>query len=362
MSEHEDDLKRALAENNRFKAEKADLLKKQSTAEFSGRLKFAERIMYAYLLGCAILGVPVLNVFILSGDLKTLITCLLVLVVVYETTVLLKLWYVVAGTKLSVLKEMKLLRLEVSQLSLAAAHGETVDVTADKYDPAQGLSKIERRLWLVGIAVIAMILGGLSSGGFAWFAGESSKVEDDTLVTLNADGSAVSATDIVQTKLGVAAPIAGMFSPSSFSFYAPPSRKMSWFDSQGRKLNFTTKLEGSHTCYDIQCPKRNLSDGRLAYTYVMEIPDAAKQTDGVWTYENDICYGCKQNRFSATVLLPEGAELVSAEPRPTLELTSNGRRAVRLQGDRGMNEKFAYKLSYRLREKTVTNKSGSTGS
>lgn len=353
MSEHEDALKRALAENDRFKAEKADLLKKQSTAEFSGRLKFAERIMYAYLLGCVIIGVPVLNVFILSGDLKTLITCLLVLVVVYETTVLLKLWYVVAGTKISVLRDIKLLRLEISQLSTAVAAGKGMEAGGEKYEPAQGLSKIERRLWLVVIAAIAMFLGGSSAGGFAWFSGDSRKVEDNTLVALNADGSAVSTTDIVETKLGAAAPIAGMFSPSSFSFYAPAARKISWFDSQGRKLNFSSKQQDSHTCYDVECPKRDLADGRLVYTYVMEIPDAAKQTDGVWTYANDTCYGSNQNSFTVTVLLPEGAELVSAEPQPAMEFNKNGCRGLRLQGERGMNEKFAYKLSYRLREKAA---------
>ena len=360
MSENIDALKKALAENSRFKAEKAELLKKQSADEFSGKLKLSERIMWAYLLVCIVFAVPVLNIFILSGDLKTLIVCLLVLVVVYETTVLLKLWYVVVSTKISILKDIKLLRLEISQLSLAATPTESTVLDEKKYEPARALSKTERRLWLAAVALTAIILGSLSGGGFAWFSGESNKVDNDTIITLNADGSAVSTTDIAQRGLGITAPIASTFSPASFNFYSPPERKITWFDSQGQKLSYTTKPQGSHTCYKVKCPQRNSSDRCIAYTYISEIPNAAKLTGNVWTYANDICYGGKQNRFTTTVFLPEKAELVSAEPRPALEFTSNGRRAIRFQGVRGQNEKFAYKLQYRLIAETDHQRSTAT--
>ena len=346
MNENEEALKKALAENSQFKAEKSATMQKKAAGEFSDKMKLTERILMIYLLLCVVFGVPVLNIFVLSGDLKTLITCLLVLVVVYETTVLLKLWYVVAGTKLSVLKEVKLLRLEVSQLSLATGRNNDYAMPSEKYDPAKGVSKIERRLWLVAIVVTAIVLGSFSGGGFAWLSGNNSEIDSKTLVTLNRDGSAVSTTDIVQERFGMHAAAINIFRESpNFPFYVPSSCKVRWFDEEGREMNFKTTTEGEQTCYDVILPA---TGAKVSYTYLVENPKATTQADNIWTYEGGSWFVGKERRFNTTVLLPEGAESVSIEPKPMLEFTSGKRRAVRFQYTLMGDEKFAYKLQYRL--------------
>lgn len=343
MSEHEDILKRALAENIQFKAEKADAVRKESTADFRKKMQWAERIMWIYLLACVVVGVLTLNAFGASDDTKTLLTCLLVLVVVYETTVLMKLWYVIAGTKIGVLKEIKQLRLEVSQLATAAGVASPSDVLSAKYEPVRGASKLERRVWLVVLIVAAAVASSAAHGEYDWLFDGGQKLSADSLVTLAADGAATSVTTITQTH-------SGMSSMTSFPFHAPKTWTVRWVDSHGREMPYTTTPRGSHIRYDVSLPPHIESGEPTVYTRMAEIPQAATQTDDVWTYAGDTEYGFEQNDFTATVLLPPGAELVSVEPKPVLEFTPNGLLAFRFQGARGRNEKFEFKVRYRLAE------------
>jgi hypothetical protein len=345
MGEHNDILKKALAENDQLKSEKTDSLKKQSTANFRGRIKWAERIVWVYLAGCVLVAVPTLKIFGESRDTKTLITCVLVLLVIYETTVLFKLWFVVASTKLSVLKEVKLLRLEVSQLATSTGAASPSDVLSAKYEPDRGTSKLERRAWFVGLVVAALVASSVTSGGYDGLFVGGGKLADDSLVTLAADGSAISVTSISRTHSGIA-------SMTSFSYHVPKSYTVRWVDSDGREMPYSTAPHGSHTRYDVSLPRDTERDRRIVYTQITEIPQAATQTDDVWTYASDEEYGFKQNDFTKTVLLPEGAVLVSTEPKPVLDYTLGGRLALRFQGTRGQNQKFEVKVRYRLADES----------
>lgn len=351
MNEQDDILKSALAENAAFKAKRATAVRNESLSSFRNRLALAERIMWVYLLICVIVGVPTLNVFFRTYDTKTLISCVLLLLVVYETTVLLKLWYATAGTKLSVLKEVKQLRLEVSEMAAAAGVTVPADVLATKYEPMQGTSRLERKIWIVVLVLAAALAGSTSKGllsGEEWSLGPS-RLEDDTLVTLDADGSAVSTTTITRnfsSKLGASIP-----------FFAPSTSEVRWFDADGNELSVDTspQAEGERIRYDVQLPEDVDPTAPLVYARVAETPAAATLADGVWLLESDISYGVAENSFTLTVLLPAGAELVSAQPKPIAELSSAGRPEIHFQATRGRNEKFHYSLKYRLPAEAASN-------
>ncbi len=343
MNEQERILKEALAENAQFKAEKADVLRTQATADFRDKLGWVERVTWIYLLVCVVLGVPTLNLFMRSTDVKTLISCALGLSVIYGTTVLMKLWFASASTKLGVLKEIKQLRLEVSQLATAAGVASPTDVLSTKYEPIRGTSKLERKTWLVVLVLAGAIAGSVARGEYdGVVGGGSSKLAADSLVTLTADGNATSATKIDWDQSGS--------TPSSeFQFYAPASCTFRWVDSQGREMPHRTTPEDTHVRYDVSLPQ---DCDQTTYSQLAESPGAATQTDDVWTYASDMEYGHKLNDFTTTVLLPEGAELISVEPKPALEFTSNDRPAYRFQGTRGQNEKFEFQLKYRLKSES----------
>ena len=113
-------------------------------------------------------------------------------------------------------------------------------------------------------------------------------------------------------------------------------------------MNYQSTPKGDQTRYDVSFAENTMTDRQVSYTRFAETPAAATQSEGAWTYQSDMSYGLTKNEFTITVMLPEGAELVSAEPKPALEFKSNGRTAVRLQGTRLQNEKFEFELRYRL--------------
>ena len=346
MSDREDMLKNALAENGDFDPDKADLLKKEFSADFVGKLRAAERLVWFYMLACVVIAVPVLNLLEESYDTKTLIICTVGLLVIYETTVLLKLWFATAGTKLAVLKEMKQLRLEVADLAREAGVSPAPNVLAPKYEPLKGVSKRERGIWFGLLAVTAVVASTLTAKGLASQTMGTRRVADTSTITLSADGEATSVTTVFQT-------LAFFSSPKNLPFYAPKSWKAHWFDTEGRELPCTTEpYDETHVRHNVSLAG-TVDRGKSVYTRLFEMPGAADEKEGVWTYKNDTLYSAKENTLCTTIILPENAEIVSLRPTPALQFRTGRSLAVRFTGVRGKNERFEYQVQYRLSDKSA---------
>lgn len=342
MSEHDETLRKALEENARLRSEREETLREASSAEFAGRLRFAERIYAIYAIGCVVVGVAAINFFLFAPtyDMKTMIGCAVLILVIYETTVLMKLWFATAAMKMSVLKEVKLLRYEVARLGQAVGVDQPAE-PSPRYEPLQGASKWERRVWLAICVVVAM---ATSSWSTQKFASETKSVVDKTTVTLDADGGATSVTEMEQ-------PYHLLSFPSrQFPFYAPKDCRVRFVDPQGEEIPIKVTETDGHTRHDVTLTDAVFVNGKMQYTRIIKSPKAATLADGVWTYKNDIMYSTQQNHFTVTVRLPRGAEVVSAEPKINFEVDEDGRTAVRFQGTRGRNEKFAYSIRYRIPE------------
>ena len=78
------------------------------------------------------------------------------------------------------------------------------------------------------------------------------------------------------------------------------------------------------------------------------MPESATEEEGIWTHSGDLSYGFNTNEFSQTVVLPEGAEIVSIDPWPDNTFTVRNRPTVRFEGTRGHNDPFKYTVQYRL--------------
>ena len=87
------------------------------------------------------------------------------------------------------------------------------------------------------------------------------------------------------------------------------------------------------------------ADGVFENTYAKE--------DGVWTHSGDFSYAYDTNEFSQTVVLPEGAEIVSVQPWPVAKFTLKNKPTVRFEATRGHNDPFKYTVQYRLADKAV---------
>ncbi len=335
MSEHDDGLRRALEENARLRSEREESLREVASSEYSGRVRFAERIYWAYAIVCVALGVSAYHSFAQSFDVKTLLICAVVLLVVYETTVLLKLWFAIARMKMDVLKDVKLLRLEVAQMATAVGV-ENPSEPPVKYEPMRGVSGWERKLWLAACIAAAIAISTWSQEVEPRRTSLSAK----SRVTLAADGSASVVTDVTKSH--------SMFSERTFSYHAPTQHVLRWIDSQGHELSVDVRPQGTHNRYDVEVTKGAVSEGQVRYTRIGTIPQAACEDGDVWTYEANTEYGHECNEFTETVVLPMGAELLSTNPAPTVQLDEGGRTAARFQGTRDKNEKFIYSVRYKL--------------
>ena len=343
MSEHDETLRKALEENARLRSEREESLRQGASAEYSAHLRAAERIYWIYALACVALGVSAINSFFFAPgfDTKTMIGCAVVILVIYATTVLMKLWFAVAAMKMSVLKDMKLLRLEVARLAEAVGVERPAEPLV-KYEPLRGASKRERWLWLAACVVVAM---AISSWTGQELGGASGKVVDATTVTLAADGSATTVTEIEHPYYS------RLLVSRQFPFFAPKGTRIRFLDPWGRDLPIKVIETGGHTRHEVTLTDPVFANGMMRYSRISETPSAATRQDGVWTYKNDIMYSKPENWFTITVCLPKGAKLVSAEPSPSLEFEQDGRTAVQFLGTRQKNERFAYSVKYELQEK-----------
>jgi len=65
-------------------------------------------------------------------------------------------------------------------------------------------------------------------------------------------------------------------------------------------------------------------------------------------FKLDQNWGYRRNVYRDTVVLPTGAELVSAEPAPVSQEQRDGKTALHFEGERGSGAKWICVVKYRL--------------
>lgn len=162
-SEHdlEQTILEALAGNGTFDPQKAATLRRIAVAGFSRRLRRVERTAWAYVIGLSAVAVYAGLRLLYGSDTKELILFAVLAVIAVEKLTVMKLWYWAMNTKLSVLKELAQMRL---QMSLAAGPEPASDRAGspDIGAPTSGCSGLERCLWWAAMLVILVIVGMLA--------------------------------------------------------------------------------------------------------------------------------------------------------------------------------------------------------
>ncbi len=336
MSEHDETLRKTLEEVTRLRSEREESLREVATKEYSGHLRYAERVYWIYGVVCVALGVAAINFFIRSFDIKTLIGCAVVMLIIYETTVLMKLWFATARMKMDVLKEMKLLRLEVAQLETAVGVDRPAP-TPVKYEPMRGMPSWERRFWFAACMFVAIVVSSWTS--HAWFGGGETSIE--TLVTLAADGSA-------EKRQTTERAYTGYYLPKGFSFYTSKDAGVRFLDPTGHEMPVQLVVTDTNHRYDVTFTESVFDRGKMRYTQVLDLPHAAKLEDGVWTYEHGMHHVGQDREYRLTILLPSGAEVLSTAPKATAGFHEDGRPQLRYQGITKNDKKYKFIVRYKL--------------
>ena len=328
MSENDNELKQALAENGTFDPDRAATVKQQIIAKFGAMLRWVERIMWVYLMVCVCVCLYAFREFESSSNTKELILFAIVFLVGFETTILMKLWHRGTNTKICVLKELKLLRL----------------AQATHFDPAEkygteglraGLSRWERIAWIAMLVACAAVVPNvlLPRDGLCC----------DTYVTLDADGGG---TVIAKMDFRNHSEMPMM----SLTFNAPTSSdEIRWLDQQGEEMPATVVSKNDRNQYTIELPKPLMPSEWLTYMRITKSSRLAeKRNDGLWVYRFDESYGYDSNSFVVHALLPEGAQSVSLQAEGEMEHACASGRRVFLDNRRGRNEPFRFTVEYSL--------------
>jgi len=336
MSEHDETLKKTLEEVAQLQSEREESLREVASTEYSGHLRSAERVYWLCGVACVALGAAAINFFVRSFAIKTLIGCAVVLLVLYETAVLMRLWVDTAAMKLSVLKEMKLLRLEVARVATAAGVEKPSEPPA-KYEPMHGVPAKERSFWFTACVGVAVLVSLLTS--MAWLGGGDAST--DTQVILAADGSAEKRRERVQA-------YTGYHLPTGFSLYAPKEWNVRLLDSMGHEMPIEVVGIDTQNRHDVTFTDSAFDEGKLVYTGVFEIPKAAKLEDGVWTYQEGMRIAGGEQEYSIEILLPPGARLLSADPTADVEVDEDGRTRLCYEGTTIDDKQYKFTIRYGL--------------
>ena len=335
MSEHENELQKALAENGTFDSEKAKAATAAAVSQFHARLKKVERIMWVYLAVCVGVIVFAWNAFEFASSTKAIVGFGILLLVAYETTILMKLCYWIANTKLTLLKEIKQWQLQTAATPSAVA-AEPWGMETRIRQP--GLSRWERIVWIAALAIVACAV--------------STFIHNHTVATITLGQCVALKTDGAGTStMSVSYRIQGRGPTISFPFtMGRPEEKgaIRWLDERGRELPFDVSTENGQRHYTVRLIEPVMPGEWLRYTQITESPSSATKEGDLWTYQSDFTYGGQNNQYLVTVELPRGAKLVSADPKPVEQSTINGIPRVVLQADRGSNDRFRYKIQYQL--------------
>ncbi|MBN2296553.1 MAG: hypothetical protein JXM70_29260 [Pirellulales bacterium] len=335
MNELDKQLKEALAENGDYDPEKTAALKQSIVADFGGKIRWLERCLWAYLIICVIIALFAITAFqqASSNDTRSLLLYAIIFLVGFESTILIKIWYWIANMKVSMLKEIKLLRLGQS------TKGEPLELATSETPRRPGLSRWEKIAWLIVLVVGALVVPrGLLPGIGMYEADITSR----TFISLEADGSGTS-TAKVRFRNGSQMPM------TSFDYNAPADSKVQWLDQQGKPLVTKVATEGDRNCYNVALPCPLLPDEWFTYTRITKSPTMAqKNKDGLWLYRADESYGRPTNDFSQTVFCPEGAQFTSLEVAGNMEHAVKNERRIFVNGRRESNEPFRFTAGYRL--------------
>lgn len=334
--EHDSDFKKALAENGSFDPQKADELRQKTVGNFEAKMRKAERYLWAYMCVLCWLVVFTFFHFMQSSTTKALLFYGILMVVFVESTILMKLWYWIMNNKISVLKAIKQVELGGAE----AADTEAFGAGRKMEGPLTGLSRRERAAWWAALIVGCALVGAVKAADMPRAGNRT--VTRDGCVTLAANGNGT----VVIRESFVNEGIDSV--QDTLSYFSPKSHKVRFIDSHGREMPVSVSPQGESVRYDVNPPHPIWPGQRFSYTWISERPQTAKQEGDTWTYSFEYNYGFNTNELSETVVLPEGAEIVSAEPWPVAQFTLGGKPSVRFEAVRGRNEPFRFTVRYRL--------------
>lgn len=331
-------IKQHFEKNGEFDAEKSRSALHETLNGYKSTMKKIEWIVFVYLAATVAIALFAVSRFTSPGvGMKEMIAYAVLFIFAIETQVLMKLWYWVMNVKISILKELKLQRLDRLGEPIADENEEKIlsSATAGSSKKARWL----RSAGLVAVAIITVLIFPLD-GNFD--SPQGLPMECERVVTINADGSGSSDTRY-------SFPNDGAFPLESFSMFSDLGAwEGEYEDFSGRQISFTVKPEGTGQRTTLDLPEAIMPGERLFLKCSMKTGAIATKEDDIWTFWDGQSWSYASSRYDYKVILPQGAEVVSVEPEPWRESEENGAEVLFFKAERRNGGHFGLEVQYRL--------------
>jgi|GEM_PF-2916438 len=347
-----------------FDPKRAKKMAGEVTDEFRGKLKKLQRWMFAQLLVFVAAMVFFAMRFLESNHEMLWIAFGVLFLMAYESTVLIKLWYWTVNTKISVVRELKEMRLASGTPAVVATPSDF-----------RGITWWEKIAWMVAIMAVAVLIGQTYRGPNAF--GKSEEVLT-VYVDLATDGSGKVITKTTNDGGHMPSESYANFMPTeSFTvrFTGNDLERVHWYDEQWRELSHDMREVNGERIYTVHWPHPILPDQRTVIYQVLERSRLAINDGDVWTYQGTWTQWLSwPNAWKIVVRLPLGATLMQASPTPmsqgTVRLWENEKWSEpqwhvvlggKLEGGKQWDGSSApqtpnvsWKVTYRMLEKPTT--------
>jgi hypothetical protein len=117
MDEFEKTIRKTLSDTGKFDAAKAETSRKEIVQMFDKKLKRVKLTTQISLLVLAVLIIYSFHLLSQSQNTRDMLVHTIIILILAESTVLMKLWYWVLNAKYGVLKELKQLQLQIAEMT-----------------------------------------------------------------------------------------------------------------------------------------------------------------------------------------------------------------------------------------------------
>jgi hypothetical protein len=337
-----------------FDPEKAARLRSQTLDKFQAKGRTVERYLCAWLLICLAFAAIVLWMFFKSSNVQSWILFGVLFLVMFESTVLLKLWYWVVNSKLATLREIKLLRMD---LAVQKGSMDALEELARTEPPgvlAWVLSRLERVIWRTAIIFLASLIAVIiaTSGNLCYLFTASRADEVRTSITLNADGAGDERTEWEMQNRSLATltefPLYNGGSVTETKMI--PATESPYTDGFGRKLAVRREPAGPNHRDVIQFvePVPPFARFTLKFSVLSPWQTHATREGDVWTLKETLGPSSLRRHYSYTIALPPAVEIVAADPEPGSQEVRDGNRILHFEAESGAGQKWSYAVKYRF--------------
>jgi len=347
MRDIDKEITEALSENGDFNGEKADAVRAASVAHYDRAQRKAERYTLVSLLVCLVFMAAGGVMMVYAGSTKAIIASALLVLIMFESTILMKLWYWIVQNMLRVLRDIRLLRIDLAGIPGAEGAAKAAATTIEEVRVNRSrLAKWERALWYIPILLISTS-GGVFVANRIAAEGERGTMTSERIVRLESDGHGKMTTryDLQNT---TSRPITERIIYSGGSIDTPKiilPEESPIKDGEGRRLLVRVLPAGPNHKSVIGLARTVEPGERFVLNWDGEA-EAAREDD-VWTFHMSQDWGYGVDHFRDVVILPPGSEFISADPEPAQMSKSEEGTVLYWEAERTHGARWEYTVNYR---------------